>query len=106
MDTVPRRLTYSVVVALVATSPFVLLEGIYTSGFSRGVPLSVFIALWVLAAVFLYLVISIFRTKYKAPVQEWIVPFLLKISVTVPVVLAWTHLVADQMPCFLGGRGC
>lgn len=106
METTHSRLICSIGLGLLTTSPFVFLQGIYSEGFSRGVPFAIFIALWLLATVFSYVVLSIFRTAFETPLKEWIVPFLLKISVTIPIVLAWTNIVVDQMPCFLGGRGC
>ena len=106
MENLRTRITYSIVIGLLATGPFVFLQGIYSSGFPRGIPFAIFIPLWVLATGFSYLVFSICRTAYKTPLKEWVVPFLLKISITIPIVLSWTNIVVDQMPCFLGGTGC
>jgi len=82
------------------------MEWIYSNGYPQGIPFAVFNFLLVVSAILAFLILSLSRTPFKNPFKEWILPFLLKIIVAIPIVLSWTHLVSDQMPCFLGGRGC
>jgi len=106
MKRIYLRILYSILIGLLATVPFVVLEWKYSNGFPQGVPFAVFNFLFVVATVFAFLVFSISRTPFTNPFRVWILPLLLKIIVAVPLVLSWTYMVSDQMPCFLGGRGC
>jgi|SRR5688572_3901807 hypothetical protein len=100
------RLVWAAELGVVATLPFVVMEGIYTGGFSRGVPVAAFVILWLLASGFLLEAISILRATYDAPVRGWIGPLLMRIGVAAVVAAGWVHHINDQMPCFLGAHGC
>ncbi|MBK8809931.1 MAG: hypothetical protein IPN69_04280 [Acidobacteria bacterium] len=100
------RISVSVLIGLVATLPFVVTEYIYSGGYPAGIPFAIFNVLWLEASIFTYLAISLFRTPRTGPVSDWIFPLLLKSLGLVIIMSSWTFVVADQLPCFLGGKGC
>lgn len=106
MENVYLRVFFAALIGLLGTAPFFIMELIYSGGFPQGVPYAVFGFLFVCTTIFVLLVYSAFRTLFNAPLKNWILPFSLKLLGAVPLVLSWTHMVSDQMPCFLGGRGC
>lgn len=106
MNSIYLRIIFSITFGLLTTAPFFTLQSVYSNGFPIGIPWVVFNFLFVVAMIFCFLVLSLSRTPFKNPLKEWILPFLLKIIIAVPFVFAWTNMVSDQMPCFLGGRGC
>lgn len=106
MESRKLRIVFSIAAGLLVTAPFVIMEWIYSNGFPHGVPLAIFNVLFIEAALLTFLVLSLFRTPYRNPVRAWLAPFALKLLLAIPLALSWTHIVTDQMPCFLGGRGC
>src|SRR5687767_14004830 len=96
MDTFTMRLLWSCLLGLVASAPFFVMEGIYTGGFSRGVPVAASAVMWMLTAVFIYLAISILRVPFRDNSREWIAPLLLKICAAAPVAVVWVYHVNEQ----------
>lgn len=106
MGNLLNRIAASAIFGFAATSPFVLMEWAYSGGFPQGVPWAIFGVLALEAALFAFLAISVSRTLRTTRGARRIVPVLLKTVAMVVIASSWTFIVADQMPCFLGGRGC
>jgi hypothetical protein len=105
MNSVISRIGASLLVGLAATLPFVALEWKYSGGFPLGIPPAIFNVLFIEAAAFACLAISLFRTP-RASLVPVLVPILFKVAAMIVPASSWAFMVADQMPCFLGGRGC
>jgi len=106
MTSMGERVFYSTVIGFAATAPFYFLQYYYSGGFPLGVPDAVFRTMWTETTLLSFLGFSIYRTQFSNPIRQWIIPFVLKLAAVSVLVLAWFVLVIDQMPCFLGGRGC
>lgn len=100
------RILVSTLVGLGVTLPFVLMEYVYSAGFQRGIPIAIFTILWLESTVFTYVAISVYRTMRMGSVINRIFPLLWKLVGLIVIILSWSFIVNDQMPCFLGGRGC
>ncbi len=94
------------VIGFLATAPFYVLQYYYSGGYPLGVPEALFRMMWVETTLLSFLGFSIRRTQFSNPTRQWIIPFLLKFAAVIVITIAWITLVIDQMPCFLGGRGC
>jgi hypothetical protein len=106
MTSTGERLFYAMVIGFLATAPFYVLEYYCSNGYPRGVPAALFRMMWVETTLFAFLAFSIYRTQFKSTMGKWIIPFLLKLAAMTVIAIAWITVVIDQMPCFLGGRGC
>lgn len=106
MTSTGERVFYSMVIGFLATTPFYALEYYYSVGYPRGVPEALFRMMWVETTLLSFLGFSIYRTQFANPTKQWIIPLLLKLAAIIFIGFAWTMIVIDQMPCFLGGRGC
>lgn len=62
--------------------------------------------MWVQTTLIAFLAFSIHRSSISGALRYRTVPLLLKLAALATIVLSWIALVVDQMPCFLGGRGC
>jgi hypothetical protein len=96
----------TILVGLLIVAPFFALEWYTTSGYPRGVPWGVFVILFVAAILFITLLLSVFKDIRENAVRSKWAWFALKVILLLPPALAFTQMVIDQMPCFLGGRGC
>lgn len=106
MTSTGERVFYSMVIGFVATAPFYVLEYYYSGGYPQGVPAALFRMMWVETTLISFLTFLIYRTPFANATSQWIVPFLLKLAAIVVIAIAWITIVIDQMPCFLGARGC
>lgn len=106
MTSIGERVFYSMVIGFLATAPFYALEYYYSGGYPQGVPAALFRMMWVETTLIAFLAFSVYRTSFAEPARQWIVPFLLKLAAMIVIAIAWVTIVIDQMPCFLGGRGC
>ena len=101
-----ERVLYSMVIGFAATAPFYAMEYYYSGGCPQGVPEALFRSMWIETTLLSFLGFSLYRTQFSKPTRQWIVPFVLKLIAVSVITFAWIVLVVDQMPCFLGGRGC
>ena len=106
MTSTGERVFYSMVVGFAGTAPFFVLEYHYSGGYPQGVPAALFRMMWVETTLISFLTFSLVRTPFTNAARQWIVPFLLKVAAMIVIAIAWVTIVIDQMPCFLGGRGC
>jgi hypothetical protein len=95
-------------VGLLVVVPFILLEAINTSGFSVvGIPLALFLLMWMFAAIFFLILMPLVRTIRAGNIALanplWLA---LKVIFMALIVWLWVSLVIDQMPCFLGVPNC
>ena len=96
-----------VILGLVATLPFMVLEYVNRRAFHESYPVSLFIILWLLAAGVAYLAIPLIRE-----VQAGLNPFRgpsgtrLRVILLALTAVIWFSTVADQIPCFLGVPVC
>lgn len=106
MNSTGARVFFSMVIGFLATAPFYVLEYYYSGGYPEGVPSALFRAMWVETTLFSFLAFSVYRTQLENATLRSIIPVVLKIVAMTIIGIAWITIVVDQMPCFLGGRGC
>lgn len=88
-------------VSVASTGLLFGIELIFSGGYPRGVPWGVFVFL---AAMSFIAASSVFEVFSRKPRN-----FFVKLGSTVVclfAVAAWITLFLDQLPCFLGGKGC
>jgi hypothetical protein len=106
MTSTGERVFYSMVIGFVTTAPFYFLEYYYSGGYPQGVPAALFRMMWVETTLIAFLAFSLIRTPFANATKQWIVPFLLKLAAMTVIAIAWVTIIIDQLPCFVGGRGC
>ena len=85
--------------------PFVLLEWMSTSGFSRGFPAALFASLWILGAAFIVILMPMqARADGRAGTPR--IADALRVILLIVIAAVWITLVVDQMPCLLGVPNC
>jgi hypothetical protein len=88
-------------VSLVSTGLLFVIELVFSGGFPLGVPWGVFVFL---AAMSFIAASSLIQGLVRKPKNKFV--RLGSVLVGLFAVLAWTTLFIDQLPCFLGGKGC
>jgi hypothetical protein len=88
-------------VSLVSTGLLFVIELVLSGGFPLGVPWAVFVFL---AAMSFIAASSLIQGLGRKPKNKFV--RLGSVLVGLFAVLAWTTLFIDQLPCFLGGKGC
>ena len=88
-------------VSLVSTGLLFVIELAFSGGFPLGVPWAVFVFL---AAMSFIAASSLIQGLGRKPKNNFV--RLGSVLVGLFAVLAWTTLFIDQLPCFLGGKGC
>jgi hypothetical protein len=99
---------FPAVIGLLMVLPFMTLEWMTRSDLPRSTfsPLWFFM-MWLLAAVFVLMLIRIVKTVRAGNVEMANLGFLvLKVAFSGYIAWSWVTLVVDQMPCFLGATGC
>jgi hypothetical protein len=114
-ETVGRRILHLImgfrfpaVIALLMVLPFMTLEWMTRSDLPGATfsPLWFFI-MWLLAAVFVLMLMWIVQTVGAGNIGTANLGFLvLKVAFLGYIAWSWVALVVDQMPCFLGATGC
>jgi arginine exporter protein ArgO len=97
---------WAALLAAVMTLPLAMLEYVnFTLPLSM-FPVTLFVALWVMAALFWFCALSAARLWMHRLTAANV--FWCAVAVVGAVVMgtAWLTFVVVQMPCFLGGRGC
>lgn len=94
------------IVGCVFVLPFIALEWMNGPGFANAFPAPLFAVMWLLAALFVVIVMPVLRT----PAERWgtadVVSLLSRVVLGIVVAGLWIGLVQDQMPCFLGVPNC
>jgi hypothetical protein len=88
-------------VSLVSTGLLFVIELAFSGGFPLGVPWAVFVFL---AAMSFIAASSLIQGLGRKPKDKFV--RLGSVLVGLFAVLAWITLFIDQLPCFLGGKGC
>jgi hypothetical protein len=88
-------------VSLVSTGLLFVIELAFSGGFPLGVPWAVFVFL---AAMSFIAASSLIQGLGRKPKNKFV--RLGSVLVGLFAVLAWITLFIDQLPCFLGGKGC
>jgi hypothetical protein len=114
-ETVERRILhlsmgfrFPTVIGLLMVLPFMTLEWMTRSDLPRSTfsPLWFFM-MWLLAAVFVLMLMRIVQTVGAGNIGTANLGFLvLKVAFLGYIAWWWVALVVDQMPCFLGATGC
>ncbi len=95
-----------VLIGLALIAPFIALEAVTTSFFSRsGFPATLFFSMWVNASIVVASMLSVFK-KIQGDVRRSLVPFAAVATIFILSTAALVTIIIDQMPCFLGGTGC
>lgn len=100
------RLATSAVAGAALVLPFAALEWRLGGGFPEGVPLALFLALWLLAIGFLLAAWSLARDVRSDGGTRLLVRRWTTAAVALVLAALWIILVRDQMPCFLGVPNC
>ncbi|HEX6124287.1 MAG TPA: hypothetical protein VFZ23_02840 [Pyrinomonadaceae bacterium] len=108
MRSVLTRVVVPALIGLVGTVPFIILEGVNTRGFAtKGFPVALFGALWLLGFAFAGSASHVFRSfKKRSYAGARPLVFLLSTAFLVLIAVSWASIVTDQMPCFLGIPNC
>jgi hypothetical protein len=88
-------------VSLVSTGLLFVIELAFSGGFPLGVPWAVFVFL---AAMSFIAASSLIQGLGRKPKDKFV--RLGSVLLGLFAVFAWTTLFVDQLPCFLGGKGC
>ena len=87
--------------------PFVVLESVNSPNAVTGLPVVLFVFMWVLAFAFVAILIPLPRNLH---VNRWTAPHVVgvlsRIAVLALLGFMWVSVTADQMPCFLGVPNC
>lgn len=96
-----------ILLGLLIVAPFFVLEWVTTAGFSQvGFPAVLFIFMWVNSSLFVGVLLSVFKDLRNVGGKFRGLWVLLKIIILIALASAFVTILADQMPCFLGARGC
>jgi predicted MFS family arabinose efflux permease len=104
-----KRIALSAVLGILANVPFAVGELLNrnVSDPRAGFPTPLFIALFIQATLFTYLLTHITETLRKGVWQEKMALLILQCGAAGIIGWTWVTLVIDQWPCFfLGGTGC
>ena len=96
-----RTLSSALWVSLVSTGLLFVIELVFSGGFPLGVPWGVFVFL---AAMSFIAASSLIQGLGHNPKNKFV--RLGSALVGLFAFFAWTTLFVDQLPCFLGGKGC
>lgn len=96
-----------VLAGLVIVLPLVILELVNRQSFGEGFPIVLFGLIWLLPTIFIAILMPIVRNA-RAGNNIFSNPLGLLFSVVFMalIVLMWTGILVDQMPCFLGVPNC
>lgn len=107
MKTTFLKLGLPALLGFISVLPFVLMELVNRRDLQEAFPIPLFSIMWLLAAVFFYILISIARNA-KAGKNVMAQPITLVASFVCLVLIAslWGAILLDQVPCFLGIPNC
>lgn len=96
-----RTLLRALWVALVSTGLLFVIELVFSGGYPLGIPWAVFLFLAAMSFVAASSLMEGLSRKPKNRFVRWG-----SILVGLFAIAAWATLFVDQLPCFLGGKGC
>lgn len=107
MRYVTRKHFNLVLLGLLLTSPFFILEAVTTAGFTiSGFPAVLFISMLVMTTVFMEVLLSVYQDIRIDQARSKPFLFIMKLAVLGWLGSSLAYLVLDQWPCFLGATGC
>jgi multisubunit Na+/H+ antiporter MnhB subunit len=96
-----QTLSKALWISLVSTGLLLVIELALSGGFPQGVPWGVFVFLAAMSFIAASSLIQGFGRELKNRFVR-----LGSVLVGLFAALAWTTMFIDQLPCFLGGKGC
>lgn len=98
-------LLVAIAIGFILTIPFFITEAITTSGFATsGFPLALFNAMWVIASLFVFLLVPFLVTKGSPKGRTLFI--IVRIVLVLILARMWIGLVIDQWRCLLEATGC
>jgi hypothetical protein len=106
LNTLFSRTMLAIIGGLISVIPFATMEVMNKSGYGEGFPIPLFIILWLVGALFLFLLSSGVRmVRVNTEPARKFLGILMSLS-SLFFVWYWIMVVVDQMPCFLGAANC
>ena len=103
MRTIWSTLILPALIGLGLTLPFALLEIINRWNFHEEFPFSLFGGMWLLAAIFSVVLLSLLQSlRMGDNLLAQPVSLLLRIALLLFTVVSWANILIDQWPCFMG----
>lgn len=99
-----NRLKRSLILAAIVHISLIYLEFYYTN-FYQGFPFAIFAILFVESFIIFYICFALYEKFVMKQVKISIKTIAQIILLTI-LVFSYTHIFLDQLPCFLGGKGC
>lgn len=107
MKAVLAKLKSPALISLLAVLPFMALEAVSARNFNAVFNVPLFGILWLLALIFILLLMPIAQTiRTGGRLVTHPVNLLIKVIFLVFIAWMWASIVMDQMPCFLGFSNC
>ncbi|HEU5289180.1 MAG TPA: hypothetical protein VFU05_00975 [Cyclobacteriaceae bacterium] len=103
---VSQLIRKSIIVGLLATLPFMIMEAVNRWHESYNFPFVLFVTLWILASVFLATLFIIFNDVKSKRYPRGMWKLVLSSTIMVAALTVWLLIISDQMPCFLGVQKC
>jgi hypothetical protein len=101
------NLKAAVIGSSVLVLPFIILELVNRRDYPNGFPILLFGFMWLMALVFIVILMPIQRSQHatnqSVPSSVSLLP---RIVLLILIAWMWVSLVIDQMPCFLGVPNC
>ena len=102
-----KRFLTPILLGLLCTLPFFIMESVSLGGIPDPFPTAIFLYLWLMFSLLLLSLFAIFRLgKTKQSRKERLPAYLLNALVLLFCAISITMLLIDQMPCFLGVPYC
>ena len=102
-----KRFITPILLGLLCTLPFAVMEVVNLGGIPDPFPYSIFLYLWLMFALFFLCLFAILRlARSRVNKNERLPAYLLNALVLIFTVISIVALLADQMPCFLGLPNC
>ena len=102
-----KRFITPILLGLLCTLPFAVMESVNLGGIPDPFPYAIFLYLWLMFALFfLSLFAMLHLSKTRVSKKERLPAYLLNALVLIFTVISIAALLTDQMPCFLGVPNC
>lgn len=102
-----KRFLTPILLGLLCTLPFAVMESVNLGGIPDPFPYAIFLYLWLMFALFYMSLFAILRlARSKVNKKERFPAYLLNALVLIFSVISIVSLIIDQMPCFLGVPNC
>lgn len=107
MKTILTNLKFPAVTGFILVVPFMVLEFINRRNFHEGYPIPLFGLMWLLPAAFVLILMPVVRSvRAGNNILARPVVLLIQLVLLALIAFAWTGILIDQLPCFLGVPNC